>query len=220
METTTTNEGSKFHDLAGTPQFSDAITTAPLAAEIPLGQFLHESLEIDKAVRSDQTCAEALSGPLDEDEEFEGNPALAKRTKLTLDIEPFPNDILRLITTAYSFRPAEKDGEFTVPITSLYRCILNDAPTYLEEKSDVWCGAQHGNTTWLAFKRLGTFPTPCNESFKASSIESTLTSEQSSWSPGKSSTIARYITSLVETGDNHITLLTAAYCVLFDRLWW
>ena len=36
----------------------------------------------------------------------------------------------------------------------------------------------------------------------------------------KSRTVGRYVASLVNAGDNHITLLTAAYCVLFDRVWW
>jgi hypothetical protein len=212
-----TNESPELH-LVGTSQLSDAMPNAP--AKILLSESVHgESSDIDKAERSDKTCPEVFSDPLDEDPVSEGNPALAIRTKVTLDIEPFPNDILRIINTAYSFKVAEKDNDLIVPITSLYQCVWNDAPTYLEEKSDIWCGAQYGNTTWLTFKRLGTFPTPVNESLQGSSIE-TLTGSQSFCSPGRSTTIARYITSLVDGGDNHITLLTAAYCVLLDRLWW
>jgi hypothetical protein len=217
MEAITTNESSEFH-LVETSQLSDAMPNTP--AKIVLSQFLHgESSDIDKAERSDKTCPEVLPDPLGGEEVSQGNPALAIRTKVTLDIEPFPNDILRIINTAYSFKVTEKDSDLVVPITSLYQCVWNGAPTYLEEKSDIWCGAEYGNTTWLTFKRLGTFPTPVNESFQESSVE-TLTGSQSFCSPGKSTTIARYITSLVDGGDNHISLLTAAYCVLFDRLWW
>lgn len=159
----------------------------------------------------------------------DSNPALAIRTKITLDIEPFPGDILEKINVAYAFRPAEKDGELFVPIVSLYQCVWEGVPTYLEEKSDVWAGSQYGTTTWLTSKRLGTFPSCVDESILNSlqGLEGTesnlevvekLTGKR--YSEAKSKTVGRYIASLVSAGDNHVTLLTAAYCALFDRLWW
>jgi hypothetical protein len=157
------------------------------------------------------------------------NPALAIKTKIILDIEPFPGNIVNKISVPNTFRPAEKDGELIVPIVVKYQCVFDDAPTCVEERSEVWAGSGYGTTTWLTSKRLGTFPTRVDESILRSlqGLEGTesnaevmerLTNKRCSVE--KSTTIGRYIASMLTAGDNHITLLTAAYCVLFDRLWW
>jgi hypothetical protein len=131
------------------------------------------------------------------------NPALQMKGKARLDIDPFPSSVLSKIDVAHAFKPVEKDGQLTVPITAQYKSFWNDAPVYLEEKSEVWCGGEYGVTTWLKSKRLGVFTTPFKESIVCEG----------------QSTVDRYIGSFVKGGDNHITLLTAAYCVLFDRMW-
>lgn len=94
----------------------------------------------------------------------------------------------------------EKEGQPMAPITASW----NHAPVYLEEKSEVWCGTEYGTTTWLKSRRLGTFPTPVKEGV----------------SFDYQNTVNRYLSSLITGGDNHITLLTAAYCLIYDRLWW
>jgi hypothetical protein len=131
------------------------------------------------------------------------NPALKMKGKTRLDIDPFPSSVLSKIDVAHAFKPVEKNRELTVPITAQYKSFWNDAPVYLEEKSEVWCGSEYGYTSWLKSKHLGVFPTPLKESV--------VREDQSP--------VDRFIGSFVKGGDNHITLLTAAYCVLFDRLW-
>ena len=157
------------------------------------------------------------------------NPSLWKREEARLDIEPFPEEILRRINIGKGFRGVEKDGEFVVPVSGLYRCVWDGAPTYLEERSEVWAGAEFGTTIWLNSKPLGTFSSPVNESLlrdlqcqsgPSSNIKAVRTVTGIEYLPAKSSTVGRYIASLATAGDNHITLLTAAYCVLLDRLWW
>jgi hypothetical protein len=139
---------------------------------------------------------------------FGSNPTLEIRTKTTLDIEPFPGPILQKINPTYAFQPRERDGELVVPIACLFKCVWEGLPTTIEEKDNLWCGAEHGVTAWVNAKRLGAFPTPANSNTGAA-IEKDSTP----------ATIQRYTASLVDAGDNHITLLTAAYCVLFDRIW-
>ena len=135
------------------------------------------------------------------------NPALAVRKTLTLNIDPFPSKILSLIDVTHGWKVAEKEGQLTVPITAQYKAIWNDAPIYIEEKSHIWCGAEYGRSTaWLTFKRLGVFQTPIKEPLQGQEKVG--------------NTVEQYVASLVSSGDNHVTLLTAAYCVLFDRLWW
>src|ERR1700737_3898978 len=134
-----------------------AVNAAP--SDVVLEVVHEEPLDVDKAEHSDQEVCEWLDG----DEERDGNPALAIKTHVTLDIEPFPDEILRRDNVENSFKAMEKDGELVVPITSLYYCVWDGVPTYLEEKDNVWCGAEHGRTTWLNSKRLGTFSTPLNE---------------------------------------------------------
>jgi hypothetical protein len=134
---------------------------------------------------------------------LECNPALQMKRQARLDIDPFPKSVLGKVDVAHAFKPVEKNGQFTVPITAQYKGVWNDAPVYLEEKSEVWCGGEYGVTSWLKSKRLGVFSTPLKESIVCEG----------------QSTVDRYIGSFVEGGDNHIALLTAAYCVLFDRLW-
>jgi hypothetical protein len=141
------------------------------------------------------------------------NPALEIKTKVTLDIEPFPGQILQKINPDYSFRPTEKDGELVVPIVCLFKCVWEGLATTVEEKDSIWCGAEHGKTAWVNAKRMGAFPTPANEKRVDSNAEVPVGEES------KSATIERYVASLVDAGDNHITLLTAAYCVLFDQIW-
>ena len=154
---------------------------------------------------------------LNEHERLSGsrnNPALEIRTKTTLDIEPFPENILEKIKVDYPFRPREQDGELVVPIVSSFKCVWEGLPTTVEEMDTVWCGAERWKTVWVRAKRLGTFPTPAKDSNRVDSNAEAPIDEES-----KSATIQRYIASLVDAGDNHITLLTAAYCVLFDRIW-
>ena len=127
------------------------------------------------------------------------------------------------------YRAAEKDGKLVVPITGLYRSVWDGAPLYIEETSDVWAGSEFGTTAWLASKPLGTYSTSIHGSLVQdlqcqdeiySTIEALKNVTGNQYPEAKSRTIGRYIASLVTAGDNHITLLTAAYCMLFDRLWW
>jgi hypothetical protein len=157
------------------------------------------------------------------------NPALRTQRDATLDIQPFPQEILGKINVGEIYRAVEKDGELVVPITGLYRCVWDEAPIYIEEKSEVWAGAEFGTTAWLACKPLGTYSTSvrgsllrdlrCQDEIN-STIEAVKDVTGNQYPEAKSRTIGRYIASLVTAGDNHITLLTAAYCMLFDRLWW
>lgn len=153
------------------------------------------------------------------------NPALVIKKEIKLDINSFPDEILKKINVEYAFRPMGKGGELVVPVVGMYQCVFDDAPTSLEEKSEVWAGSEYGTTTWLISKRLGTFPTRVDKSILQNSeglegTESNVEVIQRLTSKRKSTTVGRYIASLVSGGDNHITLLTAAYCVLFDRIWW
>lgn len=157
------------------------------------------------------------------------NPALWKRKKAELDIEPFPEDILSKINVGECFRVVEKDGELVVPVTGLYRSVWDGAPTYLEEKTEVWAGMEFGATIWVNSKPQGTYSISIDESLlrclqsqdnTRSNIEVVKALTGVEYLEAKSRTTGRYIASLVTAGDNHITLLTAAYCVLFDRLWW
>jgi hypothetical protein len=133
----------------------------------------------------------------------QSNPAL-KMKETTLGFDAFPSSILGKIDVSQPFKPLEKEGQLMVPITAQYRASWNHAPVYLEEKSELWCGAEYGATTWLKSRRLGTFPTLVKEGVSFS----------------YQNTVDRYLSSLVTGGDNHITLLTAAYCLIYDRLWW
>ena len=151
------------------------------------------------------------------------------RTKTTIDFDVFPPEILSKINVTYSFKPAEKDADLVVPLTAVYQCTFDDAPTYLEEKSEVWAGSEYGKTHWLVSKRLGNFPTPADPSVVQqlqgmeeadSAIKALEVLTGCKFTEAKARTMGRYIASLVNAGDNHLTLLTAAYCVLFDRLWW
>jgi hypothetical protein len=137
------------------------------------------------------------------------NPALEIRVKKTLDIEPFPPKILDKINPQYDFRPKKQDNELVAPIVCLYKLVFERVPTTLEEAGTIWCGTELGKTAWVKAKRLGAFPTP----LKDSNTEAPIGEES------KSATIQRKIASCVDAGDNHITLLTAAYCLLFDRIW-
>jgi len=134
----------------------------------------------------------------------QANPALQIKEETPLGFDPFPTSILGKIDASLPFRPMEKEGQLMAPITAQYKASWNHAPVYLEEKSEVWCGAEYGATTWLKSRRLGTFPTPLKEGV----------------SFDYQNTVDRYLSSLVTGGDNHITLLTAAHCLLYDRLWW
>lgn len=156
------------------------------------------------------------------------HPALETRSKTTLDFDPFPREILSKVNVTYSFKPAEKDGDLIVPLTAVYQCAFDGAPTYLEEKAEVWAGSEYGKTHWLVSKRLGNFPTPADSSLiqclqgmegTHASIKALETLTGNEYAEGKARTVGRYIASLINAGDNHITLLTAAYCVLFDTLW-
>ena len=183
----------------------------------------------DAASRSSQDVPHDRSEiPRDEparQDRLGGNTALATKTKIRLDIDPFPARILNKINVPNAFRPAEKHGELIVPIVIQYQCVFDDAPTCLEEKSEVWAGSEYGTTTWLTSKRLGTFPAHIDESILRSlqGSEGTESNMQvierltnKLHTVGKSTTVGRYIASLVTAGDNYITLLTVAYCVLFD----
>jgi hypothetical protein len=161
-------------------------------------------------------------------DELSIHPALEIRKKTTLDFDPFPKEILSKVNVTYSFKPAEKEGDLIVPLTAVYQCVFDGAPTYLEEKAEVWAGSEYGKTHWLMSKRLGNFPTPADSSLiqRLQGIEGTHASIEvlkaltgNEFAEAKARTMGRYIASLVNAGDNHITLLTAAYCVLFDTLW-
>jgi hypothetical protein len=157
------------------------------------------------------------------------NPALEIREHASLDIDPLPQAILSRIDPTYSFKPFENDGDLVTPITCLYQCEWEGLATTLEEKGEVWTGTEMGSTTWISSIRLGAYAIPCHSSIMLplqgmegpTSMEEAVTRVTGTrYSSSKSSTLGRYIASLIQNGDNHITLLTAAYCALFDRLWW
>lgn len=159
----------------------------------------------------------------------ECNPALLCRRDATLDIEPYPTEILKRINVGEVCHATEKNGELIVPVIALYRCVWDGAPIYLQEKSEVWGGAVFGTTDWLNSKQLGTYSIPIDASLlrnlqcqndTSSNIDAVTALTGAQYPQAKSRTIGRYIASLITAGDNHITLLTAAYCALFDRLWW
>jgi len=115
------------------------------------------------------------------------------------------------------------------PIICLYHCEWEQLQTAFEEKSDVWTGSEFGATLWISSLRLGAYTISCDESIlqtlqgvngpvAAESAVADVTGTR--FTPSRSSTLGRYIASLINGGDNHISLLTAAYCALFDRLWW
>jgi hypothetical protein len=135
---------------------------------------------------------------------IQSNPALQIREETSLGFDAFPSSILGKIDVSQPFKPMEKEGQLMAPITALYKASWSHAPVLLEEKSEVWCGAEYGTTTWLKSRGLGTFPPPVKEGVSSNS----------------ETTVNRYLLSLVSRGDNHVTLLTAAYCLIYDRLWW
>jgi len=157
------------------------------------------------------------------------NPALEVRNKAVLEIDPLPVDILNRVDLTYSFKPLEKDGTFVTPITCLYHCEWEQLATVLEEKSEVWTGSEFGVTSWISSIRLGSYTISCGASISRAlqgeggpdateKVVASLTGTR--FTRSRSSTLGRYISSLISGGDNHISLLTAAYCALFDRLWW
>jgi hypothetical protein len=157
------------------------------------------------------------------------NPALELRNKAVLEIDPLPNDILGRIDLTYSFKPMEKDGALVIPIICLYHCEWEELATILEEKSDVWTGSEFGVTSWISSMRLGAYTISCDESKlqRLQGVQGTIATEDvvahmtgTRYTPSRSNTLGRYIASLISGGDNHISLLTAAYCAIFDRLWW
>ena|ERR1700737_243546 len=165
---------------------------------------------------------------VDEKESVSGNPALEVKEQAKLDIDAFPEVILRRIDPAYSFKPFEKNGELVAPFTAVYHYVWEDVPAILREKSEVWAGSEFGSTTWVTTIRLGAYVIPRDESIlqalqgldgleAATAVLARATGTH--YSLAKSRTVGRYIASLLTGGDNHVTLLTAAYCTLFDRLW-
>lgn len=157
------------------------------------------------------------------------NRALEVREKAVLEIDPLPSDILNRIDLTYSFKPLEKDDGLVTPIACVYQCEWEQMATVLEEKSDVWTGAEFGGTSWISSIRLGGYAVPCDESTLGAlqgEHGSTATEDivalvtGTRYTPSRSNTLGRHISSLINGGDNHISLLTAAYCALFDRLWW
>ena len=149
------------------------------------------------------------------------NPALWTRQNVTLDIEPFPPEIPGKINVGEVYQAREKDGEPVVPRTGLYWYVWDGASIYLEEKSEAWVGVEFGTTAWLACKPLGTYSTSMGGSLLQDlqcqgEINSTV--EAVNEVTGNRE-VENYWSSLVTAGDNHITTLTAAYCMLFDRLW-
>ena len=123
----------------------------------------------------------------------------------------------------------EKDGALVIPIICLYRCEWEELATVLEEKSEVWTGSEFGVTSWISSIRLGAYTISCDESLLqtlqglrgATATEDVVALVTGTrYTPSKSNTVGRHIASLISGGDNHISLLTVAYCALFDRLWW
>jgi hypothetical protein len=156
------------------------------------------------------------------------NPALARRQKVTLDIDVFPANILRIINVTYSFRPIEKDGDLFLPLVGEYRCTWNEMPISMEEKSEVWAGAEYASTTWISSVPLGVYPALVAETVirslqglngPAASIEMCEKLIGEPCSEEKARSLGRIFAARVTQGDNHIMLLTAAYCLLFDHLW-
>src|SRR5436305_4281388 len=60
-------------------------------------------------------------------DKFVGNSGFTIKTKLSFNIEPFPSEIVRRLSTSRSFRSVEKDGELIVPLTCIFRCIWEGA---------------------------------------------------------------------------------------------
>jgi hypothetical protein len=165
----------------------------------------------------------------DENNPLVENPALKITEKVKFDIEPFPDDVLRRLDVSYAFKPYEKEGVLVAPLTASYHCVWEDVPTTIEEKSEVWAGSEYGSTIWIPSMRLGTYTVSCDGSMlqalqglqgEDAAQELLERATGTRYSPAKSRTLGRYLASLLSRGDNHITVLTAAYCVLFDRLWW
>jgi hypothetical protein len=164
-----------------------------------------------------------------ENEHVPVNPALEIREKAILEFDPLPDDILSRIDPTYSFKPLEKDGALVTPIICLYECEWEQLATILEEKCEVWTGSEFGVTNWILSMRLGAYAISCHESILPAlqGLQGPTATEDivarvtgTRYAPSKSRTLGRYIASLISGGDNHIAMLTAAYCALFDRLWW
>lgn len=207
-----------FNDTAPTDNYDDSM---PCDSDFTLAETSVKRFHKENSAHCTLPTSENGSGST--------NPALKLRNKAVLEIDPLPNGILGRIDLTYSFKPMEKDGALVIPIICLYHCEWEELATVLDEKSDVWTGSEFGVTSWISSMRLGAYTISCDESKLQSlqGVQGTIATEDvvalvtgTRYTPSRSNTLGRYIASLISGGDNHISLLTAAYCALFDRLWW
>lgn len=166
-----------------------------------------------------------------EDVEKSAEPAgKSPLSKLHLDIDPLPVEIVEKIIVHGSLRTAEKDGQLLLPLTCLFSCTWEDVPIELEEKDDIWAGTTiEEPTLWVNSSIGDRYTIPVAQAFInklqgkegfESACKALTFASGTEYSNEKARTLGRYVASVVNGGDNHITLLTAAYCVIFDRLWW